>query len=198
MVFGPRLNDSAIQGFPMIVRYDEHYIPPPALPPPVQPPTKGWRCTRCGQTGPHYGKHTTGAISAVSTSLDSIKTHLRTHHPQTKLLHGPGNWLWEYFIKETLVQKIYSSRLGYYEVSTAEAADLADSDALQTHEELAAKQPAAPPTVTVTPPSQELLASVTAEYKAAQNAYSANPHPMVSDSNRRLIFQAMRYDHAFN
>jgi hypothetical protein len=97
--------------------------------------------------------------------------------------------LWEYFIKETLVQKIYSSKLGYYEVSTVEAADHADSEALQTGEELS-EQPAAPPTVTVTvpPPSQELLASVTAEYKAAQNAYSANPHPMVSDMDSRLMF----------
>ena len=89
------------------------------------------------------------------------------------------------------MQKIYASRLGYYEVRIPEDPTL-DSLAVAVLPQALASSHAAhhplshampPPFMgshDVTPPAGQLLATVTDEYNAAQNAYLRNPHPLVS------------------
>jgi hypothetical protein len=126
--------DSAIQGFPKNVIYDNSYIPPVALPPPAFPPIRGYRCLLCISSGPHFGspdddKH----VSAVSTSLDSIKHHLRKYHDcNLKEANSQSNartFSDGGFITEIWIQKVYASKLGHFEVIPQTPSNLSLPDA---------------------------------------------------------------------
>lgn len=114
--------DSTIEGFPRNVVYDASYVPPSALPPPAFPPFRGYRCLLCLSSGPHFGVQSEDnkqIVSAVSVSSESIKQHLRKyHHSNTRDAHRSRNTSsTEPCIKHTWIQKVYASKLGYFEVA---------------------------------------------------------------------------------